>query len=216
MKHKYRLAGTGLLIAIICAGIGASTAYITDNEEKTNHFSFQNASLVIREELWGSLPEEEKVIFPKKTVAKDPVVENVGSADMYVFLEVYVPKRNIRTVSDDGKSVIKSAETPLFSFSANESWQLTEYDDENANYERYVYGYGDILKSGEKTLPLFESVDCVNFLEGELDMGEKTEVNLRAFGIQSDFIISDKSTADLSEIYEACREELCEVGDTEG
>jgi hypothetical protein len=172
--------------------------------------------LVIKEELWGSLPEEEKVIFPKKTVAKDPVVENVGSADMYVFLEVYVPKRNIRTVSDDGKSVIKSAETPLFSFSANESWQLTEYDDENANYERYVYGYGDILKSGEKTLPLFESVDCVNFLEGELDMGEKTEVNLRAFGIQSDFIISDKSTADLSEIYEACREELCEVGDTEG
>ena len=216
MKHKYKLVGAVLLTAIIGAGIGASAAYITDNEEKTNNFSFQNVSLSIREDVWKSLSGEEKIISPGKTVAKDPVVENTGSADMYVFLEVRVPKRNVRTVTDDGKSIINSAETPLFKFSSNESWKLTEYDNQNSDYEKFVYGYDCILKSGAKTVPLFESVDCVNFLEGELDMGEKTEIVLRTFGIQSDFVLNGQNAADVFDVYEVYREELCEAVDTEG
>ena len=48
----------------------------------------------------------------------------------------------------------------------------------------YVYAYNEILEPEETTDPLFETMNFLNIIEGQLDM-QKLSVPVRAYAIQA-------------------------------
>ena len=63
----------------------------------------------------------------------------------------------------------------------------------------FIYGYREIVKPGEKTAPLFESVTLVNYLEGELTASDILQIPVEAVAVQDHVC---EPGAALTEIYE--------------
>ena len=68
-------------------------------------------------------PDKGKDITPDKEVPKDPQITNTGANDAYVFMEVSVPRSEVRTVNDDG-SLSEVLMQDLFTYETNEGWTL--------------------------------------------------------------------------------------------
>lgn len=195
-------ASSLLVIAMIAAGI--SLAMLSQNtENRANNFTFGNVSIDLSEPEWDELAPEERIVYPGRTISKDPIITNTGENDLYAYIEVSVPKKTVRTVKEEnGKEVIVEAELlELFSFNANDGWTLITRDDLSEDYTTYLYAYtAEVLSPNKSTNALFDEVTYVNMLEGEIPMGTVLEMPINAYAIQSEYLneqgdsIKDKMT----------------------
>lgn len=195
-------ASSLLVIAMIAAGI--SLAMLSQNtENRANNFTFGNVSIALSEPEWDELAPEERIVYPGRTISKDPIITNTGENDLYAYIEVSVPKKTVRTVKEEnGKEAIVEAELlELFRFNANDGWTLITRDDSSEDYTTYLYAYtAEVLSPNESTNALFDEVTYVNMLEGEIPMGTVLEMPINAYAIQSEYLneqgdsIEDKMT----------------------
>ena len=213
MKSKKGLAL--LLIAlclVISVTIGVTVAFMTDVQDKSNTFTVSDASLKVVEEEWDKLEKEDKTVYPGRTITKDPASVNTGTASLYVYLQVEIPRANVRTVAEDKVTVNDAKQQDLFSFTANEGWYLVDdyvKEDDSAHVKVYAYIKG-IVHSGEKTTTLFDSVTFLNVLEGELPMDYSVSMPVFTYGIQSTYLEASGETllAKLKNVYEEYKDVL--------
>lgn len=203
-KKRIILIAVTVCLMIFAAVSGISLATLTaQTEKRANVFTFGNVTIELKEPEWDKLDPEDKVVYPGKSVNKDPTVKNTGSNDLYAYIEVKIPKKNVRTVvtAADGKDTIKDAEErELFSYEVNTAnWtKISETKEPGADYNVYLYAYtNSVLKSNEKTSPLFSKVKYLDILEGEIEMGTVIEMPITAYAIQSDHL--GESGADMEQ-----------------
>lgn len=174
--------------AIGCAGIFLASAGLTNaylqkpTNELDNVITPGSIDVALTEPLWKR--EDAADLVPGQTVSKNPMVTNTGENDSWVFLRVDVPVKNIRLVDPETKKKTEKRDTELFSFEADDSWELVEQT-KDADAVHYVYGFKEILKAGDSTDALFNSVTMVNYLEGEIDAEEILTMPIEAVSIQS-------------------------------
>lgn len=197
--------------AMAVLGVSALTtgAYLTHSAPKVENL-IEPGSLQaeLTEPAWKEDLGEN--MLPGETRAKDPTVQNTGTCDAWVFLEVSVPMREIRLVDKSSKRKLPAAMTELVSFRADQSWELLEKQQENGCM-RYLYGYPSVLAVQEKTPPLFSQITMANYLEGELDPGESLEIPIEVRAIQS---TACREGTPLKEIYETYLKEQTEGRNT--
>lgn len=160
----------------------------------------------------GRNSSENKILYPDRIIPKDPAVTNTGTVNLYVYLEVHVPIRSVRTVSEDKTDIIPSRPQELFSYTVNPGWcMVDEYTAEDGSFKAYVYAYAEkALAPGETSGTLFDSVHFLNILEGELDMDSNVTMPVYTYGIQSNYIETSGSSAAerLESIYTGHKSEL--------
>ncbi len=179
-------------LLFLAATAGVSLAILmTNTEERANAFTFGNVTIDLLEPEWDGLDPEDKVVYPDKTVPKDPQVKNTGKNALYAYIEVKVPKREVRTVVTDGehKDTVQDADMhELFSFEPSADWTLIRSASDDT-YNVYLYAYTkEILLPGSTTSPLFGEVKYINMLEGEIGMNTVIEMPITAYAIQSEYL----------------------------
>lgn len=179
MKNKM----TRTVLVCSAAGmllLGGTAAYLTDHDEAVNEFTVGKVDIEIDEPEWK--PEENKKIVPTQEIKKDPMITNTGINDAFVYLQVSVPKASVITADKDGKRLPK-ANQELFTYKKNAGWTLIETKDLE-NEKSYTYSYDKILKPGEATGTLFDTVTFANVIEGELDT-QQISIPVHAYAIQT-------------------------------
>lgn len=194
-KFKKRLLLLALTAAVGCSTFGLTMAYMNDSEQNTNVITVGDVTVDLIETKWN--PGNGANILPRETVEKNPQVVNTGSVDAWIFLKVKSPKKNIITVDNTTKKKNPAANVELFSFKANDSWELISQTENDSEIE-YIYGYKDIVKAGATTKSLFDTVTMVNYLEGSIDPDERLDIPIEAMAVQWNV---DKADAGLKKIY---------------
>lgn len=192
VKNKKNIMFSLLIfvLAIAIAGVGGTLAFLTKNTEKrANNFTFGNISIELTEEEWEKLPPEDKIIYPEKTISKDPVITNTGKNDAYVYMEVRVPRAKVRTYNSDG-SINAADMQDLFTFvvEQNSNWKLLGESVVDNNYNVYLYVYEEKLPPTKSTPALFDEVQVISMVEGELKMDSSIEMPITAYAIQSEYV----------------------------
>ena len=191
MNRKRKYIAAGFAVMMIMA-IGTAFAYFTDTEIISNSFTVGNVSVQLEEPGWDA--ENGKNITPGREIAKDPQAVNDGVNPAYIFMEVNIPKADIRTANDDG-SVNEVKSTELFSYAVEEGWVLADRK-VGEDSVTYVYGYAGEdgvmtrLGSGERTVPVFRSVKFVNAVEGQLERAA-LDIDVSCTGIQAEDLETD-------------------------
>lgn len=152
MQNKKRIATLAVAGALV--GTCGISAYFTATDTVTNNFNVEGVDVELTEPSY----EDEKQITPNETVAKDPTVENVDSADQFVFMSIKVPHKEIVTAQLDGTRNAL-ADTELFTWNTateagtlnaaagsglgkvNAGWTLIETI-EHADDVEYIYAWG--------------------------------------------------------------------------
>ena len=198
-----------LAVAAATAAIGGISADFTDTQEKTTTLTVGSVKTDLEEPEWEDVPSDEKTdITPNQTIKKDPRITNTGANDAYTFLEIQVPVKKIITVGPDGKK-LPAADTELFTYKVNDGWVQVRSSDITTSGKvtarSYVYAYGTktqctVLKKGETTTPLFDSVTLVNAIEGQIDE-ETLNIPVKSYAIQAEHIGESKVPSDVFQIY---------------
>ena len=204
MKNRKIWLGSGAAVALAAVlAAGGVMAYFTDTEEKVNHFTVGSVEIELEEPEWekkpdeddDGVPDEAEDLLPVQTIAKDPQISNTGTNDAFVFAVVQIPCRDIITANTDGTKNPR-AMTDLFSYRVNTSWSslgMYQVTDEKGavTARKYLYAYAPegekctVLKPGETTEPVFESVTFVNAVEGQGLESTAFDLEISAYGIQT-------------------------------
>lgn len=179
-----------LLTGVLClAAAGGVMAYLTDYDMEDNQFTVGKVEIELQEPGWD--PEEYTKIEPGKEIQKDPQIKNTGVNDAFVYLEISVPMADVTAADQEGNRLGQKMQE-LFSYQAGESWtNLTAKPVEGSMV--YVYAYNEILEPEETTEPLFETMNFLNIIEGQLDMQQLT-IPVRAYAIQTAYTGNDEGT----------------------
>lgn len=190
----------GLVALLLLVGVGAVTgtvAYLTDKtDEVKNEFHLNGMNLVLHDETLGSRSMD---ITPLAVIKREPTVEHTGGADAYVKLDVSVPYVKAKLSVEDNKKV-EEKETPLYTYNiANVdgyTWNKIGDTKHENNYEINSYEYGKIengkfvavpLREGETTkAPLFDNLQLVNIIEGNISRFKTLKVKVDMYGISSE------------------------------
>lgn len=177
---------------LFAAAAGISLATLTaDTEKRANVFTFGNVDIELEETKWDDLDSQDKVVYPGKTITKDPKVKNTGKNDLYAYIEVKVPKKEVRTVNtENGEDTIQDAALQeLFSYDVRSDWTEIDRDESGAEYNVYLYAYTkEVLGQESVTSPLFEEVKYIDILEGEIEMNTVIEMPITAYAIQAEYL----------------------------
>ncbi len=212
MSRK-KLIITAVILTLILI-IGGVLAYFTDVDTKTNRFTLGNVEILVEEPSWqgtggdngGDAGVVENIV-PNQSIPKDPQITNKGTADIYAFVKVAVPYRNV-IVGD----ATAAADTELFTYTLNQGW--TEVGNAETNTDdktvTHVYAYTgsnastlEALAKDGKTTPVF---DCVVFAdvketgdlaESESIQGKEFAVEVSGYGIQT----TDSETAAPADVW---------------
>lgn len=183
-KNKMTKTAVVFLVtgALALGGAAAyTTAYLTDHEGTVNEFTVGKVEIDLEEPDWN--PDEHDKIEPSEVIKKNPMITNKGINDAYVYLEVSIPMRNVIAASPDG-SRLPGKNQELFSFNPKADWNLLKKE-QTEGYMVYTFNYGKILKEGETTVSLFDTVTFLNIIEGQLDTAV-LEIPVKAFAIQTE------------------------------
>ena len=180
MKNRKMVKGIALAAMVAALAAGGTAAYLTDFESATNSFTVGKVDIELDEPNWK--PDENTKLVPTQVIRKDPFVKNLGVNDAFVYLEVSVPVRKVITAAQDGTRNAL-ARTELFSYAKNKDWTQLERKEVGQNMV-YTYTYNHILKPGEKTTTLFDTITFANIIEGQLDT-QQLDMPVRAYAIQS-------------------------------
>lgn len=212
IKKKGIIISVFALLLALSSTLGISAAYLAKSiESRANNFTFSNASIDLVEEKWDKLTPEDKIVYPEKRVIKDPKIINTGENDIYVYLEIQIPRANIRTVNKD-EMVNEASWQNLLTFEVNSGWELIDSyasDDERFYIELYAYTKC-VLSPSEETNTLFDNVTFVNMLEGEIRKGSEFEMPIAAYAIQSDYLDTPQGSTVkdiMSEAFESYKAE---------
>lgn len=166
MKKRNLIVCVIALVLIATLGIGATLAYLTDNDTAKNTFTVGKVEIDLVEPDWN--PDDAQDIEPGDVIDKDPAVVNTGKNSAYMMIkvegmnemrtnafEVYFDDDNWVLVDENGKTLDISMVTEDKSLTGKEEAQLVN------GYYVYVGGADEekgIVKATESTLPLFEKV----------------------------------------------------------
>ncbi len=154
------------LVAIIAvmAIAGASLAYFTDTDKKENVFTVGNVDITLVESKWDA----SKVgnVVPGYTYDKDPVVNNVGSTDAWVRVDVTLSNAAAfeaaaarHNIADLSSIFTIDTETTVTEATFDTTWKLANKIENNTNDTlTYSYYYRKVLEAGKNTGALFTAV----------------------------------------------------------
>ena len=193
-KKKYGAWIMGA-VASLAISAGITSAYLTASTDTLQNVitaGSVRASLI--EEKWQ--PQDGLTVYPGQQLEKDPAVENTGENDANVFLEVQIPAEMIALVNEETGMKTEKRKTELFAFDPNlEYWELVGREEAEEKVI-FVYGYKSTIKPGEITMPLFQQLRTVFYLEGDLDISKNYDVPVIAKVIQAN------EEEPIAEIYE--------------
>lgn len=186
-KKKIIVIVITFIIMVIMMISGITLAVMTKNTEKrANNFTFGNVSIELTETEWDKLTSEDKIVYPKKELQKNPVITNTGENDLYAYIEVKVPRDKVKTVNED--ETINDAELQdLLQYEINDNWECIN-DNVSNDYHTIIYVYNYVLHPNKSTQSLFDKVTYINMLEGELSKDTNIEMLISAYAIQSDYL----------------------------
>lgn len=211
MKRKHIIALCALTAAAVLGAAAGTGAYLTHRTAETvNTFAVGQLEAELTEPEWDKLPDEAKVLYPGKTVAKDPTACNAAESTTaaYMYLQVEIPRASVRTYtiaetakadgSDEtnqeptsGAGVLDNGGEPhtvdLVSFQPNDGWSLLE-ETETEETHTFIYAYESAIAPGAQTPPLFDCVTYANVVEGDLPQGTAVDIICRLTAIQSDYV----------------------------
>lgn len=181
MKYKKNIMKMAVLFGVVgIIAMGGTAAYLTDYDNVVNEFTVGKVEIDLTEPKWT--PDEHVDIEPTEVIEKDPQITNTGVNDSFVYLEVSVPTAEVITADAEGNRIEKKL-TELFTYAKASDWTQMEAKMLNGN-KVYTYCYNKILKPGDTTIPLFETVTFANIIEGQLDTAH-LEIPIRAYAIQT-------------------------------
>lgn len=182
-KNKNTIAALCALALCAITLIGGTLAYLTDTEVTSNKFTIGKVDIDLTEPNWNE--EENQQLEAGVTVKKDPTIKNTGINDAYTYLQVQIPQKSVVTADKNGVRENNGTPVlqPIFSFTANQNWSLIKKETTD-DFITFVYSYDKILKPGESTNPLFNTVTLANVIEGQIDT-QTFEIPVKAFAIQT-------------------------------
>ena len=202
-----KAAAVFLGVSLFAASSGLTNAYLTEHPKAiVNLISSGSVDVELTEPAWQ--PENALGLVPGSVVPKNPTATNTGKSDAWIFLRVSVPVKCISVVNPQTHRKEPPADIGIFSFLAAEGWEriTAERTADSINFIQpiilqYVplHNFREIVKPGEKTAPLFESVTLVNYLEGELTASDILQIPVEAVAVQDHVC---EPGAALTEIYE--------------
>ncbi len=155
-------------------------AYLTDYDKTVNEFTVGKVDIELQEPNWK--PEENTKLEPSQQIRKDPQVKNIGKNDAFVYLEVSIPMADVITADEAGNRIDRK-NTELFTFTKKADWTSLETKTSGQN-KIYTFAYNKILKPGQTSTTLFDTITFANIIEGQLDTRQFT-VPVRAYSIQT-------------------------------
>lgn len=115
MKKKKLIAMMVACGLIVAMGVGGTMAYLTDQTEATNNFTFGDVKVDTLEPDWdltdsdgNGIPDAAEHEVPNQQTAKSVQCENVGINDALVFVKITVPLENVTRVKNNGTAERKS------------------------------------------------------------------------------------------------------------
>lgn len=162
MKQKHIIALCAVTTIAVLGAVAGTGAYLTHQTPQTvNTFAVGQLEAELTEPEWDKLPDEAKVLYPGKTVAKDPTACNAAESTTaaYMYLQVEIPRASVRTYtiaetakadgSDEtnqeptsGAGVLDNGGEPhtvdLVSFQPNDGWSLLE-ETETEETHTFIY-----------------------------------------------------------------------------
>lgn len=201
IKKKRIITMIVLGLLIIMAAVGITLAVLKKNsEQRANNFTFGNVKIELREPEWEELDPKDKIVYPGRTVKKDPFITNTGGKALYAYIEVKIPRAWVRTVSEDGSTIYPAAWQNLFEFEHDSSWTCIseEISADNAyTVQLYAFTKEDgVLEPGEWTTELFQEVTYANVLEGEIEKNTVLEMPIAAYAIQAEKLNESGATTE--------------------
>ncbi|MCH5325412.1 MAG: hypothetical protein J1E39_09360 [Eubacterium sp.] len=208
-KKRIITISVAAALAAAMATVGAVLAVMTRvTESRANNFTFGNVNIELDEPNWD---EEDNILYPGRTVSKDPTVENTGINDLYVYLEVSIPKKTIRIADGDTISEAKLQDL-LICGEINTDWTLLSEDDSDSDYHTVLYVYNKMLKakpsdapdgySDHRTTALFSEVTFVNAVEGEPE-DAAFDMPITAYAIQAEYLSDEEIDPSDTEAFKA-------------
>lgn len=214
MSRK-RLILTAIVLVLILA-IGGILAYFTDVQTKHNKFKTGMVDIEVDEPNWPGNPdnpgdpEKEVPVVPGQEIPKDPQVINKGDGQVYAFVEVTIPVRNIKvgtattaqpTQLFELRHITNATTTPPTTDEGiNSGWTLIKTEPSTLTAEttsvKYVYAYGTsttltplaspTVSEGTttyaKTTPVFDTVKFVDVAETEYNTN--SQIQGQSFEVQ--------------------------------
>lgn len=181
-RVKLMIAG-GCTAALVAGG---SLAYFTDFDSATNNFQIaDNLSIQVVEPNWN--PENAKGLAPLATVAKDPAIKNVSGVPAWMIAQVQVPTANVTVVGENGrKQSLTNAE--LFTYTLNTAgWTEAGAPTVSGGYTTHTYFAKAPVQVGGQTPNLFDSVQLINLVEGQLTGADlNKQINVLGYGVQAE------------------------------
>lgn len=229
MKNKKKktiiILSSVALAVLVVIGCGV-LAYFTHKDEVINTITVGKVSIALHEDNYpGNANSDVNNLLPNVEIEKNPNVENTGKTSAYVFLKVSVPVEEITEVAFDGSITSNKKAQEIFYLKTNaasqtalsnsfytDNWIEIIDEESGTDYKAgtvrtYIFGYKKALSSEEKTDVLFDKVQLKNIIENELLSGSELHIDIKALGIQAEYLDEDfpkeNLTADqLKKIYQ--------------
>lgn len=157
MKKKKIIVLAASCALIAAMGIGGTLAYLTDQTDATNSFTFGDVKVNTIETAWDltdedgdGVPDVAEDETPNQQTPKSVQAENVGINDAIVFVKITVPIENVTYVADDGTVELKHDGThdkknqEIFYFERNGdsiNLQNNNFDPNWVNLPEEEFGY---------------------------------------------------------------------------
>ena len=204
IKNRRKSILLVLFLVLVSTLIGITAAYLYHHTKSiNNNLTVGDVKIDLIEPKWDKLSPEDKIVYPGKSVIKDPQIKNIGNTPIYVYIKVLIPRAEIRTVTKEEK-INDSSMSDLFSFTTSGMWTLVdEKTSSDSEFSEKVYGYIPPLQPSETTVPsLFSSVRFADIVEGTLPMNTELEIKLTAMAIQTEYL-ETQTTAPVIKLREA-------------
>ncbi|MGN8630462.1 TasA family protein [Blautia sp. HCP3S3_G3] len=181
MKIKKTVIRTAVVCCAAAAiAAGGTIAYLTDYDRTVNEFTVGKVDIELEEPNWK--PEDNTKIEPTQQIRKDPQVKNAGVNDAFVYLEVSIPTADVITADASGNRIDRK-NTELFTFTKKADWTQLEAKTVGTN-RVYTFAYNKVLKPGQTTTTLFDTVTFANVIEGQIDT-RQFDIPVNAYAIQT-------------------------------
>ena len=160
---KKKIVAMCATVAIAAVAVGGTLAYFTaETQVEENVFSVGDVAITLDEPQWDKLSDQDKVITPAKTIAKDPTVTVVAnSEECYVRLLV-----TVENIANFKAAFPGNEASGVFLLENFVDWNSTEWEfvecteaaDGSATYEFGYYQPVAKSKNDTELTPLFTTI----------------------------------------------------------
>lgn len=252
---KMKKTKKSAIIAAGMAGILAVSgafAFLTDYDSAKNKFQFlndageQTIDITLVEPGWDEatdvdengdyivtegdidgdgVPNFAEDLIYGAPVDKAPHVVNDGENEVYTFVKVLVPTKNVITSTSGGvweaeasKALFKLQDkdkNDLVAAQGNEEWTLIKTETNasyNSNtqavtpatYTAYVFAHKTKVAPGASTAPVFDQVEMINLVNDQIEKTDNLSIYVDAYAVQADGV----EATELSDIWTICTNDV--------